>query len=78
MSYSHIRSFIFDLLTWDNDPPPVELYGLSNKRQTEPYGSVTFLGAKIRKIHDGHIIIAVVDKTKAWDFPVIRDTGKSS
>ena len=46
MSYSRTRRFIDDLLTWDNDPPPEELYGMSYKRQTEPV-NVPFLGAKI-------------------------------
>jgi len=32
MSYSYTRRFIDELLTWDNDPPPVELYGMSYKR----------------------------------------------
>ena len=78
MSYSRTRRFIDDLLTWDNDPPPEELYGMSYKRQTEPDGSVTFLGAKIRKLHNGHIILSVFDKTKEWNFPVIRYTHGTS
>ena len=45
---------------------------MSYKRQTEPDRSVTFLGAKIRKLHNGHIILFVFDKTKERNFPVIR------
>ena len=51
---------------------------MSYKRQTEPDGSVTFLGAKIRKLHNGHIILSVFDKTKEWNFPVIRYTHGTS
>jgi len=51
---------------------------MSNKRQTEPDGSVTFLGANIRKLHNGYIILSVIDKTKEWNFPVILYTNGTS
>jgi len=50
---------------------------MSYKRQTEPDGSVTFLGAKIRKLHNGHIL-SVFDMTKEWNFSVIRYTHGTS
>ena len=51
---------------------------MSYKRQTEPDRSVTFLGAKIRKLHNGHIILSVFDKTKELNFPVILYTHGTS
>ena len=75
--YSRTRRFIDDLLTWNDYPLLKEVYGMSYKRQTEPDGRVTFLGAKIRKLHNGHIL-SVFDKTKEWNFPVIRYTHGTS
>jgi len=60
---------------------PSSSRALRNELQTinEPDGSVTFLGAKIRKPHNGHIILSVFDKTKTWTFPVTRyNHGTSS
>ena len=59
-------------------PTSSRAYGMSYKRQTEPDGSVTFLGAMIRKLHNGLIILSVFDKTKEWNFPVIRYTHCTS
>ena len=41
--------FIDDVLSWNTLPPPTERYGLGWRETTDPDGSCTFLGVKIRK-----------------------------
>jgi hypothetical protein len=52
-------------------PRPEEFYGLQYAEQTTEDGSVNFLGAKIIS-KEGKIEMSVFDKTKEWNFPVIR------
>jgi hypothetical protein len=58
-------------LTWNVEPPSPGLYGLNWSETTLSDGSVTFLGAVIKKI-DGRIDLSVFDKAVEWPFKVIR------
>lgn len=64
--------FIDDVLSWDTLPPPRERYGLGWRETTDPDGSCTFLGIKIRKWMNGMLRLSVFDKAAEWHFSVIR------
>jgi hypothetical protein len=73
--YATMLRFIDDVNTFEVTPPPIEYYpGLTYSEQIEPDGSVTFLGARMKLLTNGHIEMSVYDKTAAWTFPVIRYT----
>jgi len=62
---------IDDVLTWDEEPPSPEMYGLQWSETTCNDGSVNFLGGKIR--NDGkRIAIELFDKAAEWKFPFLR------
>ena len=77
--HSHTRRYIDDLLLWDIQPPPPDLYGLDYAETKEADGSVSFLGARISTQANGLINMSVFDKTASWkNFPVIRYTHGES
>eukprot|EP00607_Mallomonas_marina_P006252 CAMPEP_0182437162 /NCGR_PEP_ID=MMETSP1167-20130531/84855_1 /TAXON_ID=2988 /ORGANISM="Mallomonas Sp, Strain CCMP3275" /LENGTH=950 /DNA_ID=CAMNT_0024629975 /DNA_START=63 /DNA_END=2915 /DNA_ORIENTATION=- len=78
LKLAHTHRYIDDLLVWDTPPPPEDIYGLQYSEQTEPTGSVTFLGARITPLCNGRIDMSVFDKTEAWDFNVLRYTHADS
>jgi len=62
---------IDDVLTWDEEPPSPEMYGLQWSETTCNDGSVNFLGGKIH--NDGkRIAIELFDKAAEWKFPFLR------
>ena len=69
--YSLTKRYIDDSVFFDTTPPPEEIYGLRYSEQTQQDGSINFLGAKII-LKEGKIEMSVFDKTKEWNFPVIR------
>jgi hypothetical protein len=62
---------IDDILSWDDEPPSTDIYGLEWVETTCKDQSVTFLGGKM-KILDGRLDISIFDKAAEWDFFVIR------
>ena len=76
--HAHTSRFIDDILSWDTDPPPSDIYGLEYVEQTRPDGSVVFLGALISPCPDGTLRMSVFDKTTEWNFPVIKYPHRAS
>ena len=69
--YSLTFRLIDDILSWDDEPPSTDIYGLEWLETTSKDQSVTFLGGKMR-ILDGRLDISIFDKAAEWDFFVIR------
>jgi hypothetical protein len=76
--YEYTYRFIDDILIWDVLPPPLEIYNLQYSEQTQPDGSVVFLGAKISIQENEWVRISVFDKTLEWNFPIVRYTHSFS
>jgi hypothetical protein len=72
--YSSTQRYIDDLLLWDLTPPPVDKYNLQYSEQFESINKVSFLGATLESLENGHIIMSIYDKTLLWNFPVVKFT----
>ena len=70
--HKYTRRFIDDIVCFNVDPIPREAYNdLEYSEQTNPDGSVTFLGATFRQ-SNGRFCIEVFDKSQEWKFKVLK------
>ena len=76
--HAHTFRYIDDIITWDEEPPPEEIYQLGYSEQFLPDGSVSFLGGKIATKSNGYIVTSIFDKTSEWNFPIVRYTHANS
>jgi len=72
--YEYTYRYIDDILILDVLPPPSEVYNIQYLEQSQPDGSVVYLGSIIFIQEIGWVRMSGFDKTLEWNFPVVRYT----
>eukprot|EP01060_Flectonema_neradi_P032869 TRINITY_DN533_c1_g1_i3.p1 TRINITY_DN533_c1_g1~~TRINITY_DN533_c1_g1_i3.p1 ORF type:complete len:474 (+),score=13.93 TRINITY_DN533_c1_g1_i3:387-1808(+) len=82
-SFSFSRRYIDDFLSWNNAPPPQELYLMSYKDTSDSFDDVRYIGIRIRienakKSSQRWLRLSVADKARGWHIQPTRFSHRDS